>query len=774
MTRTSSRRDPGGQAGTSPGREVPDRVVRTVCSPNCSGTCGINAFVKDDRIIKIEPAAFPEPGFERICIKGIAMAMQRIHHPDRLTHPLLRTGERGAGQWRKISWEEAFAYLADRLDGIRREHGARANAWMTMSGNYGFKATTAPERIANCLGGTTFTHGGMMGDLSCAMGYLPTLGVGSTANDLADLPKASHVFIFGRNPADTDHSEMRFLFDAMEAGVRLTVIDPRFSRTAAKADSWVAPRPGTDAALVLGMISHIIERKLLDTGFILAHTNAPFLVNVASGALVRGGELGWRDPAGYVVWQDGPRPAGEAGTPLLRGEFELQAADGGVRICRPAFEFMLAAWSAYSVEQAAQICELEPAQIRALADDYAGAERPWLWAGAGPQRYHHGHLAHRAYVTLGALCGNIGKPYAGVNCLDGAHMRLSFNPPREWTNPGGKSGHSQPGVHMQEIIRTGEPWPIKSLWLSSYGFATQSPNFRRFVADSLPQLDLFVVTEQMMTPAAQYADIVLPCVSYYEEELDLVAGGEHWYLQLRQRAISPVGESRNDYEIFKGVCEAMGEGDDWQMSNEEVCRFVLEHHVDPAINGIDWDTLRRELVAEVRLPRPYVPLGDLHFPTPSGRIELYTEGLREHGEAVAIFREPLEGNRSELASRYPLTLLSHKHVHSAHSTHMMLPWIREMVPEPLLDIHPEDAAARGLADGDWAQVCNDRGAFELRVSVTPGIKRGTVSVPQGFWQGSFRKGHHAELGHIVTNAVQEAVIETNYPVWDIAVQVSRA
>lgn len=752
-----------------------DRVVRTVCSPNCSGTCGINAFVKDDKIIKIEPASFPEPGFERICIKGIAMAMQRIHHPDRLRYPQKRVGERGEGRWQRISWEEAFASIGQRLASAREQYGAPANAWMTMSGNYGFKATTTPERIANCLGGSVFSHGGMMGDLSCAMGYLPTLGVGSTANDLADLPKASHVFIFGRNPADTDHSEMRFLFDAMEAGVKLTVIDPRFSRTAAKADAWIAPRPGTDGALVLGMISHIIEQGWIDEPYLLRYTNAPFLVNDATGALLRGAEVGLEDKEAYVVWQDGaPLAASDAAAPELCGRFEIPLASAETLVCRTSFEVMLQVWSEYSVEAAAQICEVEAESIRGLARDYAMAERAWLWAGAGPQRYHHGHLAHRAYVTLGALCGNIGKAYAGVNCLDGAHMRLAFNPPQAWVSPEGKKGQSLPGVHMLDIISSGNPQPIKSLWLSSYGFATQSPNFQRFVNEALPQLDLFVVSEQMMTPAAQYADFVLPCVSYYEEEMDLVAGGEHWYLQLRQRAIEPVGESLNDYEIFGGVCKAMGEGEHWQMSNEEVCQFVLENHADPAINGIDWHTLREALVAEVKLPRPYVPLGDKQFPTPSGRIELYTEQLREMGEAVAIYREPLEGNRSACAAQFPLTLLSHKHVHSAHSTHMMLPWVKEMVPEPLLDMHPQDAAERQLQDGDWARVWNDRGEFEVRVCVTPGIKRGVISVPQGFWQGAFRKGHHAELGHIVRNDVQEAVIETNYPVWDIAVQVARA
>ncbi|MCC7411446.1 MAG: molybdopterin-dependent oxidoreductase [Gammaproteobacteria bacterium] len=756
-------------------RSQPDRVVRTVCSPNCSGTCGIDAWVKDDRIVKIEPAAFPDPGFERICLKGIAMAMQRIEHPDRLRHPLRRRGARGAGEWERISWEQALDDIAAALGRIRARDGARANAWMTMSGNYGFKATTVPERIANCLGGTVLTHGGMMGDLNCAMGYLPLLGVGSTCNDLADLKHARYIIIFGRNAADTDHSEMRFLFDAMEAGAKVVVVDPRYSRTAAKADEWVSPRPGTDAALVLGMINVIVAEGLIAEDYIRQHTNAPFLVRCDSGALLRARDIG-ADGEAFVVWdavRGLPCPAASARNAELRGRWRIDLGPGGPVECCTAFELMLGAWAPYTPERAAQICEVPAGTIRHLAREYARSDRAWLWAGAGPQRYHHGHLVHRAYVTLGALTGNIGKPHAGVNCLDGAHMRLTFFPPQEWMAPGGRRGHSLPGVHMLDIISRGDPYPIKSLWITAYGMGSQSPNFDRFVQEALPQLELFVVTEQLMTPAARHADIVLPCVSYYEEEMDLVAGGEHWYLQLRQRAIPPVGESRNDYEIFAGVCERLGEGEHWRMSNEEVCRFVLEHHDDPVIRAIDWKALRRDGVARVEIPRPHVPFADLRFPTPSGRIELYTERLAPFGQGVLVYEEPLESSRRPLARRLPLVLISPKHVHSTHSQHTMLPWIREQLPEPRLEMHPRDARARAIGEGDRVRVYNDRGSLSLHASLSEGVKPGMVVVPQGFWREHFVAGHFADLGHIVRNPVQDVIIETNYPVWDILVEVAR-
>jgi len=751
---------------------TPDRIVRTVCSPNCSGTCGVNAFVKDDRILKIEPASFPEPGWERICLKGIAMAMQRIDHPDRLRWPLKRDGPRGSGRWRRVGWDEALDEIAARLGETAASHGSRANAWMTMSGNYGIKACTVPERIANSLGGTVMSHDGMMGDLNCAMGFLPLLGAGFACNDLADLPKASLILIFGRNPADTDHSEMRFLFDAIEAGARVVVVDPRFSRTAAKADQWVSPRPGTDSALVIGMIRVMIDEGLIDQAYVARHTNAPFLVHPATGALLKTTDVDAAAPADYLVCDgDGTvRAASQCDGPRLRGEVPLSLNAGESVVARTAFDHMLDAWAAFTPARVAAICEIPAATVEQLARDYAAADRAWLWCGAGPQRYHHGHLVHRAYVTLAALAGNIGKPYAGVNTLDGAHMRFTFNAPQSWTAPGGKRGGHLPGIHLHEIIASQTPYPVRSLWISSYGLGTQSPGFDRFVREALPKLDLFVVTEQLMTGAAEHADFVLPCVSYYEEEMDLVAGGEHWFLQLRQRAIQPIGEARNDYEIFAALAERMGEGADWALSNEAACRFILDQHSDPLFRAVEWELLRTDGAVRIDIPRPHVPFGDLRFNTPSGRIELYTEAFVAQGEAVLTHKEPLEGRDP----RFPLMLISPKHVHSTHSQHTMLPWIREHRPDPLLELNPLDAHPRGIGDGDEVRVWNDRGSFTVTASLNEAVKPGMATVPQGYWRKHFRSGHFSDLGQVVRNAVQEAVIETNYPVWDVAVEVERS
>ncbi|MBH5323466.1 molybdopterin-containing oxidoreductase family protein [Aurantiacibacter sediminis] len=752
-----------------------DKVVRTVCSPNCSGTCGVNAFVKNDRITKLEPASFPVPGFERICLKGIAMAMERLHHPDRLKYPLRRVGERGEDMWERITWEEAYADIAAKLQAAAAKHGPQTNAWLNMTGNYGFKAITSATRTANCLHGTALTNAGLMSDFAGFVEVMSSMGM-PYCNEIGDIVNAKYIMLVGRNVADTAHSEMHFIFDAMEAGAKLVVVDPRFSRTAAKADEWLSPRPGTDAALTLGMIHEIVHAGLMDEDYLAAHTDCPFLVR-EDGRLLDMAEIAEGAEPGRVVLdaESGEPIAAMGASARLRGELKVTLLDGSVAKCRTTFEVMLEEWEQYTPEVASEICGVPAEQIRQTAHEYANTQPAWIWLGEGPQRYYDGQLAYRGWITLAALCGNIGKPYSGVNVIDGAHLMLLMNQPDEWAMPGGNAGTPLPGVKMLDAIADGDPYPIRSLWLAGYNFSTQSPYFKRFVEDALPKLDLFVVNEQVMTQTARYADYVLPVTSYFEDDMDLVGGGETWFVQLRRRAVEPIGESRNDYEIFAGLCEEMGAGEHWRMTPDEICEFALKNNKHPGIAAIDWPELREKGVVQVNIPRPRVPFGDKIFPTPSGRLELYHEAFVGSGEGVMTHKEPIESRRQPKAKIYPFTFITYKHVHSAHSTHLNLPLINQVLPEPRVEINPIDAASRGIATGDAVRVFNDRGSFTSTATVTEATPSGVLSMPQGWSHERFADGHPSDLGHIKPNAVQEAVIgEANYPVWDVLAQIELA
>ena len=338
----------------------------------------------------------------------------------------------------------------------------------------------------------------------------------------------------------------------MEAGARLVSIDPRFSRTAAKADQWISLRPGTDVALIMGMIAAIREAGLIDEPYVTANTNAPSLYERIRDGCCAPGYRGRRGNA-YLVWDEHwrHRTRNEAHAPGYADPWMVTLIDGTKVECRTAYDAQEDAWADFTPENAAEM-ELPVETIRSLGREYALTDPASIILGQGAQRYYHGHTTFRAAMTLGALCGKIGKPHAGVHWMDGPLLRMIYNLDftSDWVCPGGKFGGVLPGTRMVETIARGDPYPVKSLWLTNYGFGTQSPIFKRFVREALPQLELFAVTEQVMTPAAEYADIVLPCVSYFEEELDIVPGGEIWFLQLRQRAVPPVGVSRSDWEIF--------------------------------------------------------------------------------------------------------------------------------------------------------------------------------------------------------------------------------
>lgn len=754
-----------------------DRVVRSVCSPNCTGTCGVLAYVRNDRIVKLEPASFPDPGYERICLRGISMATQRLHHPSRLTAPLIRSGERGAGSWREVSWPEAYEYLAQKMRTIADRYGWRANSWLTMSGNYSFKATTSADRVANCLGGTAFSRGGLSSDIAIASGYFPILGDYYRSNDFSEVAGAKYVLSVGRNVADTAHSEIHFLFDAMEQGCKFVMIDPRFSRSAAKADEWVAPRPGTDGALAMAMINVVVTSGLMKRNYVLAYTNAPFLVRRDTNRCLRACDLWETADNSYVVWDDisaTPVRAGDVAQPALSRRISLRVTDGSLVDCYTCFDACWDVLEKFTSEHGEAVSGVPADKIRKLASEYATADPAWIWLGYGAQRYSQGHTMVRAWVTLASLCGNIGKPYAGVSTSEGPHFLLGLAPPAEWMMPGGKKGHSLPGTQMVDIIATEQPYPIKSLWIQSYNFSSQSPLFKRFLSEALPNLELFAVSEQMMTRTAEYADIVLPVVSYYEDDWDLVGSAENWFIQLRRRVIPPIGLSRNDFDIFGGLCATLDvDPEDWRGDPEEACRWILANHSDPRIRAVDWETLKRDGVARVPVERPYTPFRDLKFATPSGRIEIYQEQFADVGEHVLFYREPSESHRSPNAARFPLTLITYKHVHSTHSQHTILPFIREVLPEPRMEVSIEDAATRSLGDGDYAAVFNDRGTFKVKVTVTNAVRPGTVALPEGWWHRHFAEGHPGDLGHIPHSEVQSRVMETNWAAYDVLCDVRK-
>jgi molybdopterin-containing oxidoreductase family molybdopterin binding subunit len=634
-----------------------------------------------------------------------------------------------------------------------------------------------------------------MGDLASSMGFMLTTGApphhSQEGHTLDQLMQSKLIMFWGCNFAETSTVDMHFYLDAKKNGAKLIVIDPRYSPMAAKADQYIQIRPATDAALSYGMIQHIIANRLHDEDYIRANTSAPFLIrdDNKKHATDSNGNL-------YIV-VDGKAVPVKAGAvlpsnaELLPGNVSV-TLDGSKVTCKTVFQiFTNKMNNDYTPEKAAKICEVPEAVIKSLAENYAAAKPAATYISQGTQRYYNGHLSFRAVLILGAVCGNIGKASAGVSWTGGTLFKAIFSNPPEWSSPVKFANPDQPDVkkgsyaismcEIFDIMKSNKPYPIKSLWITSYGIGTQAPERIRWIKEVFPKLDLIVVSENMMTDGALYADYILPVTSFYEQEADIVGSWMNLYLQYRKPAIKPMYECKDDVVIFSELAKRMKLHGNWDMTPEQHCDFILNTYkttkgpfTNDAFINMDIQRLKHDGVVRIAYPVDYVPFSDQKFATQTGKFELYSESMLPFGQEIPLFMEPLEGKHNPLAKRYPLVMMNTHSRYSAHSTHRPLSMIMEMDPEPRLHINDKDAADRNLKDGDLAEVFNERGSFTVKVLVNPAIKQGVLNVYEGWWPSQFPgKTHYADLLHITANPAQKALLDTNYSPYDNLVQVKK-
>ena len=295
-----------------------DRVVRTTCSPNCTGSCGQLAFVRDGNVVKVQQAAdYPDDAYNpRGCMKGISYHLL-IHGPDRIQTPLVRTGERGSGEFREATWDEVLERIAGELKRIGDEWGWDAVHVFSQVPGSGYIQKGAAYRACAALGMTHGTSFDFNGDLP--MGMPITFGVQNAEHESKDWANSRFILLIGANPLETRIPDVHFIHDAVERGARLVVVDPTFSSTAAKADAWVQIKPGTDAAFGLALCNRIVAGDMADWDFMRTYTDAPLLVRTDTGKRLRadelaGGEARDPGPAAGVGLGDYGRQAPPAGT----------------------------------------------------------------------------------------------------------------------------------------------------------------------------------------------------------------------------------------------------------------------------------------------------------------------------------------------------------------------------------------------------------------------------------------------------------------------------
>ncbi|WP_028457604.1 molybdopterin-dependent oxidoreductase [Chloroflexus sp. Y-396-1] len=646
-------------------------LIRGCCPHDCPDTCATIIEVRDGRAVAFY--ANPEHQITQgwLCAK-VRPYLERVYSPDRLLYPLRRTGTKGSGSWKRIDWDEAIATITERWKAIIAEYGAAAILPYSYSGTLGLLQTTIVDaRLWNRMGASALDRA-----ICCAAAHAAvyaTLGA-RYSPDYDDLLHSRLIILWGHNPASSGPHAMPFIRQAQRTGAYVVVIDPRRTATARSADLHLQINPATDGALALGMMHVIFAEHLHDEPWLEAHT------------------VGWR-------------------------ELRARAAE-------------------YDPERVATITGLPAQTIIELARRYATTKPAIIKTADGIQRHQNGGQTFRALLCLPAIVGQYGVRGGGLAYSTGSYAAWD----REAIGHASECPPPPRSINMNRLgaALTGEVTdpPIMSLFVYCANPLASSPN-ARLIEQGLRREDLFtVVHELFMTDTARYADIVLPATSQLEH-LDLHRAYGHRYLTLNQPAIAPLGEAKSNWEVSRLLARAMGYTEPWlHESAEEAIRGVLDasraHNLFLA--DITFERLQREGTVRLTLsPEDEVPFANGHFPTPSGKVELWSATLAAQGlDPLPHYEPPTEYVAHPLADGW-LTLISAAPHHFVSSSMANQPSLRRKEGEPHIEINPVDAAARNIRDGDTVIVSNERGQCCLRAVISTNVPVGVVAAAKGHW-----------------------------------------
>lgn len=666
-------------------------VVTGLCGV-CSAGCGVHVFLEEGRIQRLKPRKDHPRGI--VCTRG-TRAPEIVHSPDRLLYPQLRVGERGSDRFERVSWDDAYGFIVDRLQKIAAEHGPEALAVYTGRGNFefGLNEMFAPagpaESSANAVlypfGSPNATGVGSLCFVSYGM-IAPRSVFGEVARDLADdLAGADLALVWGANPATASPPENLVRLKQLQArGGRVVVIDHRRSETVrALRAEWVGIRPGTDGALALGMINVLIAEELYDREFV----------------------DGW-----------------------THGFDELRAYA-----------------AAFTPERVEAVTGVPAATVVELARAIAASGACAVLMYTGLEYSNSGVQAIRAALVLQAIAGHLDVPGGKVIRMPGRpSLHRNTTPMPVGARPAIGAAEfpiyhevrqEAHGGMLPKAILEGDPYPVRGMIVSGASILTAWPDpalWRR----ALAALDLLVVIDRFPTGDAAYADLVLPATTMFEIESYQEFDNR---VELRQRVLPPPGEARNDYLIFAELADRLGYGDRWPQTERGMVELALQG------TGISYDELaaspdgvelhqpeqgyRKYLTGELRAD------GAPGFNTPTGKLEITSEWFRSHGyEPLPVYTEPTEGPLAapELHKRFPLVLNSGARTKSDfRSQHHNIKSLVDLQPWPLVHLHADDAGVRGIADGDDVDVVTPRGSVRFRARVSTDIVRGAVEANMG-------------------------------------------
>jgi anaerobic dimethyl sulfoxide reductase subunit A len=679
-----------------------ETVVTSTCGHNCGGRCVVNAHVRDGRIVKIstDPRRWtPEMPPLHACVRGFGQA-ERVNHPDRLRHPLRRTGPRGSGQFERITWDEALDEVARQLRRVRDTYGPSAILDCSRTGSLSMlhNGRATVQRLLHKLGGCTELWSNVSAEaevFAVKMTYGAKADYKSAGREPSDYVNSRLIVMWGWSPGDGTFGTgtLQYLKLAKKHGARIVCVDPRVTRTSYElADEHVFIRPSTDAAALIAMAYVIASEGLHDQAFLDRHVLGFDEAHLPPGA-----------------------PEGASYRSYLFG------LSDGVR---------------KTPEWAAAITGISAATIRRLAIEYATTRPAALQCGYAAGRTAHGEQFHRAAYALAAMTGNVGHPGGNSGVSNGATGRGGIKALPVGTNPAGARVATPLLADLLERGRAGGyPADIKLIYSAAGDLFNQLPNVAKTVA-AASRVEFMVVHDHFITPTARYADIVLPATTFWERN-DVHtpwAGAGHYVIFMRQ-AIAPVDECRNDFDICAELARRLGIDDYADKTEDQWLRELTRDTID------DFDTFRERGLARLPAPDDAVAFSreirdpERHpFTTPSGKIEIYSMAIAANPDPYGLgpispiptwHADPDEG-------RYPLRLISPKSRARTHSIHDNQPTLMRADHDDVW-MNPADAAARGIVNGQRVRVFNGRGATVTPARVTDRIAPGVVSIKEGVW-----------------------------------------
>jgi anaerobic selenocysteine-containing dehydrogenase len=679
------------------------KTVHAACPHDCPDACGVLITVEDGRATKIQgdPGHPVTRGF--LCAK-VAKYLDRVYSPDRVLYPMRRVGAKGlaaeqrsfapgqpracpepaegaavptqARAWQRITWDEALDEIAARFRSIISEFGSEAILPYSYGGTIAaLNGGSMDRRFFGRLGASQLERA--ICSAAGEAGLKSVLGV-KLGTEPEQFVHSRYIIAWASNIHGNNVHLWPFIEEARRKGAKLVVIDPYRTRTAACADWYLPINPGTDGALALALMHVIIGEGLHDADYLSKYT---------------------------------------LGFDALRAKVKAYPPE------------RVAAWTGISAED-----------IRKLAHEYATVRPSVIRLNYGVQRSEGGGMATRAIVMLPCVIGSWKEVGGGLQMSTSEAFGLNEDALRRPDLKPDELGHTPRVVNMVELgkaLNTLSDPPLKALFVYNSNPAAVCPNHNEVVR-GLKRPDLFtVVHEQFFTDTTDYADIVLPATTFFEHK-DLQKSYGHYYLQVSDQAIDPLGECRSNVEVFRALAARMGFDDPcFRESIDEMIDGALDSE-DPWLKGIDRNRLERE--KQVRLnfsgegsvasgqSEPFLPFANGNFRTPSGKAELYSEAIKAQGlDPVAEFKPPTESRNGRSEKAFPLELLARKADNFLNSTFSNLPSVQEMEETNLLEMHSADARARGIQDGETVRVYNHRGEISLKARVDGAVQPGVVS-----------------------------------------------